>query len=77
MARRQSAGEIITHGQGQQQDQPENASSDEDPGEPAAVPHVHEEEDDQQRFTDGDGERDEGVEGAAQIEEGDADRKER
>ena len=62
-------GEIIAQGQAHQNCQPKYSRSSNNPGETTAIAEVHEVEDDQERFADGNGHSDEGVQ-SPQIDEG-------
>ena len=53
----------ISHREREQDEQPEEARHDHDPGEVRAPPHVHEEQDDERRFRTRDEQHDDVVQG--------------
>ena len=61
MARRQSAGEIITHSEDDKMQQPDKAGSGEHTGQKGAVSEMHKVDHHQRRFNHRDCERDGGV----------------
>src|SRR4051812_21942609 len=62
--------QVVAHRQHQQDAEPEDAADHHRPCQPAAVLHMHEEQDDERRLEDGDGQRGDRVE-RAEIQKGD------
>src|SRR5215217_2837588 len=62
--------QIVTHGQDQDVPHPRHSGADKDPGQPATVAHVHEEEDDQESFDYSNSQRYRHTEGMTKVQVG-------